>query len=162
MSRIFKETLWRLAKDILIDREYYEMHITKKDDLLVYECADCGYIHKRESMEVELPEVCAACLGITNELGTTEREDKVWYLLNNFAAMKSEVMSDYSLELDLLHPICDCPEVNEKIEDSSTVRYTGCAYTIEDYEEIVPLCPVCDGCIFCRYDAESTDAYNTE
>ena len=159
---MFNETLWQLAKDVLLDREYYEMHFLKGADLLVYECSDCGYVHKRESKETPLPKVCTACLGLTNELGTTETEDRVWYLLNDFQAMKSEIMNDYSLELDLLHPICDCPEVNEEIEDSNEICYTGCAYTIEDFEEVVPLCPVCNGCIFCRYDAESTDAYYTD
>ena len=161
MSKIFKETLWHLAKDVLIDREYYEMHIYKERDKLVYECADCGYIHKRESATTPLPKMCTACLGLTDELGTTEAEDKVWYFLNDFVTIRAEVFSDYSLELDLLHLSCDCPTVIEDLE-TGILKYTGCTYTVDDFEVTVPLCPICEGCIFCRYAIEKKDGFYTD
>lgn len=156
MNKTFNATLWRLVKDVMLDREIYEITKRDTDSLLLYECQDCGYVHKSSDINTKPPITCPYCLNITNELGTTADEDLVWlHVLNNFSS--AAFKDTWEQELDLLHPVCDCPVVASNIHSIATTIYTQCAYTIEDLEEIVPICPECNGCISCRYFTDNTE-----
>ena len=150
-------THWRSLKTLLTQRNFAVINSPELDNF--YECSECGFVFECE--DTSLLTDCPNCLDSFNNNGNSEDAEILYEVLNDPTDVDPSILIAEE-PVDLLHDSCDCPTYD--INASNSIKFTSCEYTedIRDEETLAPICPVCDGCIYCRYyiTDNNYDPYN--